>query len=282
MMTCTSWLAPLCVVKSLFRVVLSTLALAAPIAHAGEGAANMAQAVCAACHGANGISISDTIPNLAGQRATYIENQLRALKDGSRKSGVMNAIAAQIPDADIKGLAAHFSAMPGAPAASVRSSPMASLTGSRMAFPANYQDTYHHYLTMNFPATRQVRKFFASPSLIGDMAAGRTPEEGAAVIVEVYAAQLGDTREPIVGADGFFVPEKLLFYTGMAVGNQWGESIPAMLRNGNWHYAVFSQDRKPRAGFSQGECLACHKPLESTHFLFTHKTLAQVKAAPRQ
>lgn len=151
-----------------------------------------------------------------------------------------------------------------------------------MAFPANYQSTYHHYLTMNFPATRQVRKFFASPSLISDIAAGRTPADGAAVIVEVYAARLGDTREPIVGADGFFVPEKLLFYTGMAVGSQWGESIPAMLRNGDWHYAVFGQDRAPRAGFSQGECLACHKPLDSTHYLFTHKTLAHTKVGPRQ
>lgn len=27
-----------------------------------------AQAVCAACHGANGISVADAIPNLAGQR----------------------------------------------------------------------------------------------------------------------------------------------------------------------------------------------------------------------
>ena len=26
------------------------------------------EAVCAACHGANGVSVSDTIPNLAGQR----------------------------------------------------------------------------------------------------------------------------------------------------------------------------------------------------------------------
>ena len=28
-----------------------------------------AEAVCAACHGVNGVSVSDTIPNLAGQKA---------------------------------------------------------------------------------------------------------------------------------------------------------------------------------------------------------------------
>ena len=42
--------------------------------------------VCAACHGAIGVSVSDTIPNLAAQRTGYLEAQLKALKDGSRKS----------------------------------------------------------------------------------------------------------------------------------------------------------------------------------------------------
>jgi len=59
--------------------------------------------VCAACHGANGVSVSDTIPNLAAQRAVYIENQLKAFKDGSRKApnatspiATMAAIATQL------------------------------------------------------------------------------------------------------------------------------------------------------------------------------------------
>ena len=45
------------------------------------GKAKVAE-VCAACHGLNGVSVSDTIPNLAGQRAAYIESQLKAFKDG--------------------------------------------------------------------------------------------------------------------------------------------------------------------------------------------------------
>ncbi len=253
------------------------LARAEASANPGEKAAELANTVCAACHGGNGLSISDTIPNLAGQRAAYLENQLRALRDGSRKSGVMNAIAAQIPEADLRGLATHYAAMPGAQAGSARSAPLAALTGSRMSFPSDYREKFQHYLTMNFPATRQVRKFFASPSLLDDLAAGRVPAEGAAVLVEVYAAQLDDKRQPIAGSDGFFQAEKLLFYTGMAVGKGWGDSIPAMLKNGDWQYAVFGQDRAPRQGFSQGECLACHRPLESAHYLFTQKSLAEAR-----
>ena len=48
------------------------------------GKAKVAE-VCAACHGLNGVSVSDTIPNLAGQRAAYIESQRRPEESESRK-----------------------------------------------------------------------------------------------------------------------------------------------------------------------------------------------------
>ena len=55
-------------------VVLVMLA-GIPIASAADLEAGKAKAatVCAACHGALGVSVSDTIPNLAGQKARYIE-----------------------------------------------------------------------------------------------------------------------------------------------------------------------------------------------------------------
>ena len=238
----------------------------------------LADSVCAACHGRNGLSISETIPNLAGQRAAYLENQLRALRDGTRKSGVMNAIAAQIPEGELRALAAHYAAMSG-PVAGVssRSAPLAALSGSAVAFPADYRERYTPYMSMNFPATRQVRRFFASPQLLTDLAAGRTPGDGATVLVEVYSARLDSSSAPISGSDGFYEADRLLFYTAMGVGPGWGQSIPAMLRNGDWQYAVFGSDGKLRSGFSQGECLACHKPLDSTNYLFTHKALSAAR-----
>jgi cytochrome c553 len=240
----------------------------------------LADTVCAACHGRNGLSISDTIPNLAGQRAAYLENQLRALRDGTRKSGVMNAIASQIPETDLRPLAAHYAAMAGpVTGASNRSAPLPALSGSALAFPADYRERFTPYMTMNFPATRQVRRFFASPQLLADLAAGRAPGEGSTVLVEVYAARLDSNRTPVTGSDGFYEAERLLFYTAMGVGSGWGQAIPVMLRNDDWQYAVFGNDGKLRAGFSQGECLACHKPLDTTHYLFTHKSL--VAARPR-
>ena len=51
----------------------------APKADAAAGKARV-EAVCGACHGVNGVSVADNIPNLAGQRVAYLEAQLRALK----------------------------------------------------------------------------------------------------------------------------------------------------------------------------------------------------------
>ncbi|NNU43366.1 c-type cytochrome [Ramlibacter montanisoli] len=93
-----------------------TLVLAAaqvPLAGAQDLAAGKARAdaVCGACHGANGVSVSDTIPNLAGQKSAYLQSQLRALKEGTRKNAIMGAIAAQPSAEYIANVAAHYASL---------------------------------------------------------------------------------------------------------------------------------------------------------------------------
>ncbi|MBI3113993.1 MAG: cytochrome P460 family protein, partial [Rhodospirillales bacterium] len=51
------------------------------------------------------------------------------------------------------------------------------------------------------------------------------------------------------------------------------KEIPEILRNGDWHYAVFSADRKRRDTTNQATCLACHKPLDKDDYLFTIKEI---------
>ena len=79
---------------------------------AGDAAAGKAKAaVCAACHGMNGISANALWPNLAGQKADYIVKQLKAFKAGTRKDPLMSPQAAQLSDQDMENLAAHFSSL---------------------------------------------------------------------------------------------------------------------------------------------------------------------------
>jgi cytochrome c553 len=70
-------------------------------------------AVCAACHGQNGVSAAGNWPSLAGQHEDYLRNVLGQYKSGARKDPVMAGQAVNLSDEDIADLAAYFAALPG-------------------------------------------------------------------------------------------------------------------------------------------------------------------------
>jgi cytochrome c553 len=65
--------------------------------------------VCAACHGAEGVSVAATNPHLAGQHPEYLARQLEHFQNGLRKNPVMTAMAATLSAADVKAVALYFS-----------------------------------------------------------------------------------------------------------------------------------------------------------------------------
>ena len=68
----------------------------------GEASFN---AVCAACHGADGNSTIPVNPKLAQQHPDYLVKQLYDFKSGKRASAVMSGMAATLSDADVKNIA---------------------------------------------------------------------------------------------------------------------------------------------------------------------------------
>ncbi len=81
--------------------------LAAGNAEAGKAKS----AVCAACHGANGISTLSVNPNLAGQVPGYIAAQLDAFKSGERQNAIMASQAAGLSTQDMADLDAFYASM---------------------------------------------------------------------------------------------------------------------------------------------------------------------------
>jgi cytochrome c553 len=67
-------------------------------------------AVCAACHGPNGNSVSPEWPRLAGQSAVYIAEQLRLFRSGVRDNPTMKPLAATLKDQDVDDLAVYYEA----------------------------------------------------------------------------------------------------------------------------------------------------------------------------
>ena len=91
--------------------VLALLAAGLP-AQAQDAAAGKAKAAaCTVCHGPLGVAVAPDAPNLAGQPASYLAEQLKAYRGGARKHEIMSLMAKPLTDADIANLAAWFSAV---------------------------------------------------------------------------------------------------------------------------------------------------------------------------
>ena len=95
------------VILSALFSFLPSLAMASGDAAVGKEKA----AVCAACHGAEGISSIPINPNLAGQVPGYISAQLKDFKSGERSGAIMAGQAAILSEQDMDDLDAYYSSL---------------------------------------------------------------------------------------------------------------------------------------------------------------------------
>jgi cytochrome c553 len=79
-----------------------------PVAAADAAAGRGKAQACVPCHGANGLSSQPNAPNLAGQPALYVAEQLRAYRSGRRNHEVMTVVARGLSENDVDDLAAWF------------------------------------------------------------------------------------------------------------------------------------------------------------------------------
>jgi cytochrome c553 len=91
-------------------MAVTTLAMATSVAIADDIADKAA--VCAACHGENGVPTDKAIPAIWGQNEGYIYIELRDMKKGARKNEQMQAVVENLSRDDMLALAAYFAAKP--------------------------------------------------------------------------------------------------------------------------------------------------------------------------
>lgn len=91
--------------------IVATMPAVAQDAKKGE---ELAQQVCAACHGKDfATAIDPTYPTLAGQYPDYLEKVLRDYKSGARKNAIMNGIAQPLSLSDIRNVSVYLANLPG-------------------------------------------------------------------------------------------------------------------------------------------------------------------------
>ena len=76
----------------------------------GRGA-TLALSACTMCHGAQGMSVSNS-PNLAGQYPEVVIKQLLDYRNGHRRSAIMEPLAKALSTKDIDDLAAYYASLP--------------------------------------------------------------------------------------------------------------------------------------------------------------------------
>ena len=96
----------------------------------------LADAACARCHGASGVSTVAGVPHLAGQRAAYLYRELRAYQSGARGNDTMNGTVRFLSNDALTDVAAYFASLdpaPPAPGNEVPASPDPVLAGKTTA-----------------------------------------------------------------------------------------------------------------------------------------------------
>jgi cytochrome c553 len=99
----------ICILLTTYTVGHATTNTSAKlVGNAEEGKTKSTNLACVGCHGPDGNSLGPTFPNLAGQHADYIVQQLQAFKSEARSEPTMTPMAMPLTEQDMVDLAAYF------------------------------------------------------------------------------------------------------------------------------------------------------------------------------
>ncbi len=89
--------------------------------------------VCMPCHGADGNSMNQLYPGLAGQPAAYLSGQLQAFASGERANPTMSSLAINLSPTEIDQLSAFYAAQAAAPNTTFKPDPQQRELGEQLA-----------------------------------------------------------------------------------------------------------------------------------------------------
>ncbi len=140
--------------------------------------------------------------------------------------------------------------------------PVASATPPKdgeLAVPAGYKSWPKFLSAVQRPDAKQVREIYMNTAATKGTQAAGFPN-GTVFVMENYAARANADGTLMAGPDGKLVKGELLRVFVMGKGQDWGQSAPEGLKNGDWIYAAYMAggDKAPEPGSA---CRACHLPL---------------------
>lgn len=132
-------------------------------------------------------------------------------------------------------------------------------SADRIGFPQNYQNTFKKLYTLDNNQNRQIRVIWAND--VAQTVDSTQPWNfpyGSVLVFEDYAPQLDDAGDPVLDANGRFIPTNLRTVFVMKKDHGFGTEY-GVIRNGEWEYVSYNPDgtyATPPAG--SGTCAVCH------------------------
>jgi Cytochrome P460 len=151
--------------------------------------------------------------------------------------------------------------------------PAAAALPSRMAFPADFPAGFTEYDRQADDKTRVVTVRYANRVALEAARTGQALPTGSVIVSGDYATLPGPNGQPTVDGQGRWQLGPLRGLAGMESRSGWGEQLPQALRNGDWHYGLWSASGEPSLGAQHSQCLGCHRPLQAQSFVFTWPAL---------
>ena len=111
----------------------AVLVLLAGVADAADDSIREKAALCTTCHGEGGVSQTEDIPSLVGQPDLFVQWQLIFFRSGSRKNEIMQPMAEQLSNEDVRNLGTYFASLSPPKASEPDDNPELSKKGAQAA-----------------------------------------------------------------------------------------------------------------------------------------------------
>ncbi len=143
-------------------------------------------------------------------------------------------------------------------------------------FPEGYQTQFIRYAAIDKPKKRKVRFFYVNPEALAAAQPGGPLPDGTVIIMEDHPAVLDTNKEPVTDGNGRLIPTAKVSNVFVQERRKgWGTQHAAETRNGEWEYAWYTADGKPKTSkktgklVTFGKCMACHKKAAAQDYNFT-------------
>jgi Cytochrome P460 len=145
--------------------------------------------------------------------------------------------------------------------------------GDKVHFPEDYTKGVK-WLVTDKPEFKRVHEYYVTPPEALEAARKNQPMPDGTVFIGLqYQVQRDAQGNPILGPDGHFVKANLGAYVVMEKHAGWGSEYPEELRNGEWEYQIFKEDKTPSNSVKLSACFECHKPFASHDYIQAYEKL---------